>query len=245
MADPLSSTARPDEVARFGAVADQWWDPAGPFRPLHQFNPIRLAWLHQVLTAHFARDPHALAPFTGLRLLDAGCGGGLVSEPMARLGFSVTGIDATEEAVQVARVHGAREGLAIHYDRTTPEALAATGGRYDAVLALEVIEHVAEADTWAESLRGLLAPGGVLVLSTVNRTLKSLALAKVAAEYVLRWVPAGTHDWRRFPRPAETLNLLQRHGFRVTEARGFSYHPVAGRWRLTDDLSVNYAVVAV
>ena len=238
-----ASTASPDEIAKFSALADSWWDPAGAFRPLHKFNPARIRFVRDRLAAHFGREPLS-KPGAGLDLLDIGCGGGLIAEPMARLGFKVTGIDAGEKNVGVARLHAARSQLDIAYEDTTPEALAARGQRFDVVLALEVVEHVTDVDEFLGAAASLVAPGGALIAATLNRTSKSLAFGKIAAEYVLRWVPAGTHDWRKFVRPSELVSSLRRSGLIVTELAGMSYDLLTDSWRASKDLDVNYLVVA-
>jgi 2-polyprenyl-6-hydroxyphenyl methylase/3-demethylubiquinone-9 3-methyltransferase len=237
----MQTTASPEEVAKFSALADSWWDPSGAFRPLHKFNPARIGFIRDRLLAHFGHDPEADRPFAGLTLLDIGCGGGLIAEPMARLGFSVTAIDASEENVGTARVHAERSDLFIDYRTAMPENLT---GAYDAVLALEVIEHVADAEAFWRATAALVKPGGALIAATLNRTMKSLALGKVAAEYVLRWVPAGTHDWRKFVRPSELVRELRRNGLHVGGLSGVSYNLFLDRWEVTHDLGVNYMAFA-
>ena len=232
------------EIARFAALAERWWDPDGPFRPLHALNPVRIAWVRDALAADSGRDATALRPLAGLRLLDAGCGGGLLAEPLCRLGASVVAIDAACRTVEAARHHADESGLAIDYRCATAEAMAAGGERFDAVLALEVVEHVADLDAFAAACAALLAPGGTLFVATLNRTLAAYALAIVAAERILGWLPAGTHDWSRFVRPAEMVHLLRRHGLAVTDMRGVSYNPLSRRWSLSCNLSVNYMVCA-
>jgi 2-polyprenyl-6-hydroxyphenyl methylase/3-demethylubiquinone-9 3-methyltransferase len=241
----LQSSIEPDEVARFAALADEWWDPAGKFAPLHQLNPARLGFIREVSLARFDRDGAARAPFAGLSLLDVGCGGGLVAEPMTRLGFDVTAIDAAAEGLAVARVHAQDLGLAIDYRAETVESLLA-GGRpaFDVVLALEVIEHVAAPSAFVADCARLLAPGGVLILSTLNRTLRSLALGKIAAEYLLRWAPAGTHDWRKFVTPAELRAMLEACGLEGASPAGLAFDPLSGQWRRSADSSVNYMMTA-
>jgi 2-polyprenyl-6-hydroxyphenyl methylase/3-demethylubiquinone-9 3-methyltransferase len=239
-----TGTVDPDEVARFAALADDWWNPGGPFRPLHQLNPVRLAFIRDRLVRHFARDPASLTPFAGLRLLDIGCGGGLIAEPMARLGADVVGLDATDKNIRVARLHAARSGLAIDYRCAAAEDLVAEPARFDVVLALEVIEHVAALEPFVAACGRLLAPGGVLVAATLNRTAKAWALAIVGAEYVLGWLPRGTHRWAKFVRPAELAGALRRSGLAVAELTGVGYDPLAGAWSLSRDLAVNYMVFA-
>jgi len=232
------------EVARFAEMADAWWDPAGAFRPLHKLNPVRLAYLRDHLTAHFRRDRAALVPFAGLELVDIGCGGGLVAEPMARLGARVTGIDAGAANIGVATSHAAQAGLAIDYRAVTAEALAEAGQRFDIVLSLEIIEHVADRDLFLAAAAALVKPGGCLVAATLNRTLKSFALAIIGAEYVLRWLPRGTHDWRKFLRPSELAAGLRRHGLAVENISGVVYDPLSDSWRLGRDVGVNYMILA-
>jgi 2-polyprenyl-6-hydroxyphenyl methylase / 3-demethylubiquinone-9 3-methyltransferase len=233
------------ELDRFAEGAAAWWDPNGRFRELHRFNPIRLGFIRSQLLAHFTRDCHALQPFAGLRLLDIGCGGGLVSEPMARLGFSVTGIDAGVEAISSARAHSEAVGLSIDYRVSTAEALAAREEQFDAVLALELVEHVTNRNVFFAALGRLVRPAGAVIAATLSRSVKSFALAIVGAEYILGWLPRGTHDWRRFVRPSELALDLQRNHLRVVGVSGISFDPRIGDWSLSADLTVNYLVVAV
>lgn len=233
------------ELARFERVAAEWWDAEGKFRPLHRMNPLRVGYIRDRVSAHYGRDPLGPRPLAGLRLVDVGCGGGLLSEPMARLGAAVTGIDAGAEAVQIARLHAARRDLAIEYRCMTAEDLVATGERFDVVLALEIVEHVADRDAFLRAVAGLCRPGGAVVMSTINRTAKSFALAIVGAEYVLRWVPRGTHTWRKFVRPSELSAGLRRCGVMVQDVTGIVYDPLRGIWSLsTQDLDVNYILFA-
>ena len=242
MAD--SASIDPAEVAKFSALAAQWWDPAGKFAPLHKFNPVRLAFLRAQAAGHFGRDPRALRPFEGLSLLDIGCGGGLLSEPMARLGFAVTGADASEKNIGTARAHAAQSGLDIDYRATSAEALLAQGSRFDVVLNMEVVEHVADVPGYLAACAALVKPGGVTFVATLNKTLKSLALAKIGAEYVLNWLPRGTHDWNRFIPPAELKRVLEESGLTILKTQGVSFDPLAWDWRLSSDVDVNYMVVA-
>ena len=231
----------PAEVARFSALAAEWWDPAGKFAPLHKFNPVRLGFIREQALARFGRDPKARAPFEGLRLLDIGCGGGLLCEPMRRLGFTVTGVDASERNVATAAAHAAEAGLDIDYRATTADQLEAEGaGPFDVVLNMEVIEHVADPGEYLRTTARLLAPGGIMILATLNRTLKALALAKVGAEYVLRWVPAGTHDWNKFLRPEEIRAFMAGEPCSVLGPFGVAYNPLTGRWAQSSDTDVNY-----
>jgi 2-polyprenyl-6-hydroxyphenyl methylase/3-demethylubiquinone-9 3-methyltransferase len=238
-------TIDPEEIARFAAHAASWWDPAGSFRPLHRLNPVRLQFIRDELTAHFGRDPRSLAPFSGLTLCDVGCGGGLIAEPMARLGLAVTGIDADGDAIAIAREHAASGGLKIDYRCETAESLVGEGRRFDVVLALEIVEHVAEPDALLAACAALVKPGGAFIGATLNRTPQSYALAIVGAEYVMRWLPRNTHDWRRFLRPSEFVLGLGRAGLKATRLKGLRYRPTRGDWALSDDLSVNYLVMAV
>ena len=235
-----ASSAEADEIARFGAMAESWWDPNGDFRPLHRLNPVRLEFIRDHLARHFHRDPLSVKPFEGLSVLDIGCGGGLLCEPMTRLGGRVTGIDASGETITAARAHARQSGLDIEYRHQLPEDLARGKGRFDVVLNMEVVEHVADLDAFLAASAGLLRPGGAMVVSTINRTLKALALAKIGAEYVLRWLPVGTHDWRKFVRPSELARGLGPGGVEITDLKGMSYNPLADAWRLTGDLAVNY-----
>ena len=238
-------TASPDEITRFTAMAESWWDPDGEFAPLHRLNPTRIAFIRDHVAGHFGRDPQGRWPLRGLSLLDIGCGGGLLSEPMRRLGARVTGIDAGEENVRIARLHAERGGLEIAYRHILPETLSEQGRCFDVVLNMEVVEHVADVPAFLEACSKLVEPGGVMVVATINRTLKALALAKVGAEYVLRWLPPGTHDWRKFVRPSELARGLGRHGLRLTDLKGVTYRPLGDVWVLSRDPGVNYLAFAI
>ncbi len=242
--DNFGDTVDPDDIGRFAAQSAGWWDPEGSFRPLHLLNPIRLQFVRRELLASFGRDARALRPFEGLRLLDIGCGGGLVAEPMARLGFAVTGIDAAAPAIDMARDHAAASGLAIDYRFATAEQIAAAGERFDAVLALEILEHVADREAFFAAIGAVVRPGGAFIGATLNRTAQSFALAIIGAEYLLGWLPRGTHDWNRFVRPSEFVLALRRQAFTVTRLAGLSYEWRRGEWAEADDLSVNYMVAA-
>ena len=236
-----ASSIDPAEVARFSAIADEWWDPTGKFAPLHKFNPVRLGFIREQALARFARDPKARAPFTGLKLLDIGCGGGLLCEPMARLGFSVTGVDASERNIGTASVHAAQGGLTIDYRASTAEDLLADGvGPFDLILNMEVIEHVVDPGAYLRACTGLLAPGGLMIVATLNRTIKALALAKLGAEYVLRWLPPGTHDWRKFLHPHEIRGFLADEAVTVDGPFGVAFDPLAGTWSRSQDADINY-----
>ena len=232
------------DVDRFAAHAADWWDPSGSFRPLHQINPVRIDFIRCELLARFGRDPRALSPFTGLSLADIGCGGGLVCEPMRRLGFTVTGIDAGVEAIASARMHAEASGLAIDYRVDDVDGLARTSEGFDVVLALEVVEHVADRAAFLGALGTLVKPQGLLIAATLNRTAHAFMLAIVGAEYVLGWLPRGTHDWRRFVRPSEFATGLRQAGLVTERLTGLSYDLLGGEWRQSDDLSVNYMLVA-
>jgi 2-polyprenyl-6-hydroxyphenyl methylase/3-demethylubiquinone-9 3-methyltransferase len=228
------------EVDRFERLASDWWEPNGTFRPLHQLAPARLTFIRDEIIRHFGLAPRGLKPFQGLKILDIGCGGGLVSEPLARLGGRVTGIDPGAETIAVARAHAEAQGLAIEYRVQTVEDVAATGEVFDAALCLEVVEHVPDVGGLLATCAQLVRPGGLLVLSTINRTLKSYALAIVAAEYILGWLPRGTHDWNRFVTPEELVHHLVRAGFAAPRLMGLVYDPVRDRWSLDPDTDVNY-----
>ncbi len=245
MTDSFSgTTASAAEVSQFAALADQWWDSAGDFAPLHKLNPVRLTFIRDHLCARFDRDPHAPDPLAGLSICDIGCGGGLLCEPLTRLGATVTGLDAAERSIEVARLHAAKMGLEIDYRVQLPEDEAAAGRTYDVVLNMEVIEHVADREAFMAATSALVRDGGIMFGATLNRTMKSLALAKIGAEYVMRWVPRGTHDWRMFVKASEFSALLRATDFTVREIKGVSYNPLFDDWRLTDDIDVNYLIFA-
>jgi 2-polyprenyl-6-hydroxyphenyl methylase/3-demethylubiquinone-9 3-methyltransferase len=245
-ATQIASTVDAGEIARFEAMAAEWWDPSGKFKPLHMLNPCRLDYIVDQIAAEFGRDPRADRPFDGLRLLDIGCGGGLLSEPMARLGAEVVGADAAARNIPVARLHAEQSGLAIDYRHTTAEALAAAGERFDVVLNMEVVEHVPDPAAYLAACASLLKPGGLMVCSTLNRTARSFALAIVGAEHVMRWLPKGTHDWAKFITPDELFALLAGAGLQPVDRKGFVFNPLAWNWRISDrDLSVNYVTASL
>jgi 2-polyprenyl-6-hydroxyphenyl methylase/3-demethylubiquinone-9 3-methyltransferase len=236
----------PDEVARFSRIAAEWWDPHGKFAPLHRFNPVRLGFIRDEALARFGRDGRERAPFEGLSLLDIGCGGGLLSEPMRRLGFAVTGVDASHRNIGTARAHAEETGLDIAYRCATAEELLAEGaGPFDLVLNMEVIEHVADPGAYLRDCSRLIAPGGLMIVATLNRTLKALALAKVGAEYLLGWLPRGTHDWRKFLHPKEIRAFLAAEPVTVEGPFGVSYSPLSDRWSLSGDTGVNYMMTVL
>ena len=241
-APQAATTIDPEDVARFSAIADEWWDPDGKFRPLHRFNPVRLQYIRDRMCAHFGRDPRSLRPFEGLKFLDVGCGGGLISEPLARMGASVTAIDASEKNIGTARVHAEKNGLDIDYRATTVEDLAATGESFDAVISMEVVEHVADVDLFLDGCAALMADRGAIVLATLNRTPKSFAFGIVGAEYIMRWLPRGTHDWKKFVRPSELTRALRRNRVAVDDISGLTFNSLNGAWRISGDVSVNYVL---
>jgi len=241
---PSASTISEDEIARFATIADEWWDPAGKFRPLHQLNPTRLEFIRDHLAVHFGRDSLHDKPLKGLKVIDIGCGGGLLAEPLCRMGADVTGIDAGAEAIRVARHHAKEMGLEIDYRQRSPETLADEQGGYDAVLSTEVVEHVADLDVFLAASAKLVRPGGTMVLSTLNRTWKSLVMAKIGAEYVMRWLPVGTHDWGKFCRPSELARHIRPYGLEVRALGGMDYNPFDGTWSLSSRLDVNYLMFA-
>ena len=245
-ATQIADTVDAAEIAKFEAMAAEWWDPSGKFRPLHMLNPCRLDYITAQVAAEFDRDRKAPRPFAGLRLLDIGCGGGLLAEPMARLGASVVGADAAARNIPVARIHAAQSGLDIDYRHTTAEALAAAGEVFDVVLNMEVIEHVADPPAYLAACRQLLRPGGLMVASTLNRNPKSYAMAIIGAERVMRWLPKGTHDWSRFVTPDEFFELLREAGLDPVDRKGFVFNPLSWTWRISDrDLSVNYVTTSL
>jgi 2-polyprenyl-6-hydroxyphenyl methylase/3-demethylubiquinone-9 3-methyltransferase len=238
------TTINAAEVAKFTAMAEEWWSPNGKFKPIHKFNPVRLGYIRQHLLSHYGRDGTLIRPFEGLRILDVGCGGGLLCEPLARLGASVTGIDAAERNIAIAKLHAEQSGIDVDYRATTSEALVAEGARFDMVLNMEVVEHVDNVPLYMKSCADLVAPGGMMLTATINRTARAYALAVFGAEYVLGWLPRGTHDWKKFLTPEEIRTLITRNGLRVTDETGVVYHPIGDEWRRSRDMGVNYMILA-
>lgn len=243
---PLRSSLNESELAKFSAIAETWWDADGPFKPLHALNPTRLAFIRSTLCHHFRKDPNSPRPFEGMRLVDVGCGGGILSEPLARMGAMVTGVDAVDKNIKIARLHAESDPVtaSIEYLCTTAEKLVEEQRQFDAVLALEVIEHVADPAEFCKSLSALTVPDGAVVISTLNRSMRAYAAAIIGAEYILHWLPKGTHDWSKFVTPEELALILKRASVTVQEMAGFVYKPLSGKWALSDDISVNYIVFA-
>jgi 2-polyprenyl-6-hydroxyphenyl methylase/3-demethylubiquinone-9 3-methyltransferase len=238
------NTVDPAEIARFSALADAWWDPEGDFRPLHRFNPARLGYIHDRICEHFARDKRSLKPLEGLTVLDVGCGGGLVTEPIARMGATASAIDASERNIGVASLHAKQGSLDIDYRIAAAETVAAEKKQFDIVLALEIIEHVADVDLFMASCVALTKPGGLLIVATLNRTAKAYALAIVGAEYVLRWMPRGTHQWNKFVKPSELAQALTGNDAEIIDMTGVTYNALKDDWRLSKDVAVNYMLCA-
>jgi 2-polyprenyl-6-hydroxyphenyl methylase / 3-demethylubiquinone-9 3-methyltransferase len=239
-----ATTVDDDEIARFGRVAGQWWNPHGPMAALHRFNPVRLAYIRDRAAVHFNRDPKHLDSLAGLRILDIGCGGGILCEPLARLGASVVGADPSESNIAVARQHAMQAGLTIDYRSTSAEVLAQAGESFDVVLAMEVVEHVTDVGLFVDSAAAMVKPGGLLFAATINRTAKSFALAIVGAEYLLRWLPRGTHQWSKLVTPDELEIAIEQAGLKVSDETGVVYNLFADRWQLGADMDVNYMMVA-
>ena len=243
MTEAAQTTIDQDEVARFSAMAAEWWNPKGKFRPLHKFNPVRLTYIRDHVAAHFGRDPRSDKPLAGLRLLDIGCGGGLLSEPMARMGAEVLGADASQTNVEVASIHAAQSGADVRYEAVTSEELAARGERFDVVLNMEVVEHVSDVELFLSSCAEMVKPGGLMFVATINRTLKARALAIIGAEYVLRWLPRGTHQYEKLVRPEEIETPLNAAGMNVIDRTGVFYNPLQDQWNLSRDMDVNYMML--
>lgn len=244
MATRGKSTIDADEVERFSRHAGDWWNPRGPMAALHKFNPVRLAYIRDQAAARFERDAKKLDCLNGLRVLDIGCGGGILSEPLARIGASVVGADPSADNIAAASAHARESGLTVDYRATTAEELAAADERFDIVLAMEVVEHVADVGLFVKACAAMVKPGGLMIAATINRTIKSFALAIVGAEYVLRWLPRGTHQWDKFVRPEELEAAIEDSGLNVIGERGVIYNPLADRWQLSSDMDVNYMLAA-
>ncbi len=242
--EALPSTVNPAEIMRFAAMSEDWWNPDGPFATLHRLNPVRLAFIRQQVARHFDRPAESDLPFAGLRVLDIGCGGGLLSEPIAFWGGEVLGIDASAKLTEVARLHAALVGAPVAYRHALAEDLVADGERFDVIVNTEVVEHVANVEPFLAACCAMVRPGGLMIVATLNRTIKSLLFAKIGGEYLLNLLPCGTHDWRRFIRPDELSGLLGRYGLVTDAVVGVSYHPLFGRFRLGTDTGVNYMAVA-
>ena len=242
-----SPTIDKEEVEKFSRIADEWWDEKGKFRPLHIINPIRLQYIRDKICTHFGKDNNQIRSLSGLSLLDIGCGGGLMAEPLAKLGAQVTAIDASEKNIKVAKLHSDKTAIDIDYQCSSAEdLLATTSKKFDVVLALEIVEHVADVPHFIAACAGLLKPNGLLFISTINRTIKSYGLAIIGAEYILRWLPRGTHDWQKFLRPSELCLQIRNNGLNIEEMTGMSFNPIKNYWHLNEkDLSVNYIISAV
>jgi 2-polyprenyl-6-hydroxyphenyl methylase / 3-demethylubiquinone-9 3-methyltransferase len=241
---PAVSTVDSTEIAKFNAMAEAWWDPHGDFKPLHQLGPTRIGFIRDVAARHFGRLAGGDAPLDGLSLCEIGCGGGLLTEPMRRLGAEVTGVDPSPRNIGIARSHAEKSGLKITYLQCAAEDMVERRESFDIVLAMEVVEHVANIDAFIASCAQLVNPGGLIFFSTLNRTAKAFALAIVGAEYIMRWLPRGTHDWRKFVKPSELAQPLRRAGLAIEQMTGVTYNPLADRWSLSRDLDVNYMLVA-
>ncbi|WP_208435108.1 bifunctional 2-polyprenyl-6-hydroxyphenol methylase/3-demethylubiquinol 3-O-methyltransferase UbiG [Bartonella phoceensis] len=244
MINETSTTIDQNEIDRFSRIAAEWWDPQGKFRPLHQFNPARLAYIREKICLEFHRDPVSLMPFENLRILDIGCGGGLLCEPMARLGATVVGADAAQTNIEVAKIHAAQNGLSIDYRTTTAEALANKGEQFDVILNMEVVEHVADVNLFITATAKMLKPQGLMFVSTLNRTWKAWGLAIIGAEYILRWLPKGSHDYKKFLKPQELKNLLSKNALTVIDQTGIAYNLLNDSWNRSKDMDVNYLLLA-
>lgn len=244
MAEAQRSTIDQAEVDRFSAMAAEWWDPTGKFKPLHKFNPVRLAYLRDAISTEFGRDPRSARPLTGLRVLDIGCGGGLLSEPVARMGAEVVGADPSERNIGIASTHARESGVNVDYRAVTAETLAEAGETFDVVMNMEVVEHVADVDFFLTTCAGMVRPGGLMFVATINRTMKAMALAILGAEYVLRWLPRGTHQYEKLVRPEEIEKPLTSSGMEIFARTGVFFNPIQNQWNLSKDMDVNYMMVA-
>lgn len=244
MSQMTRSTIDKAEIEHFSRIAAEWWNPQGKFRPLHKFNPTRLAYLKEKICQHFGRDPLSQRPLEGLRILDIGCGGGLLCEPMANMGAIVIGADASETNIEVAKIHAEQSGAVVDYRATTAEALAEAGEQFDIVLNMEVVEHVADVDLFMSATAQMVKSGGLIFVATINRTMKAYGLAIIGAEYVLRWLPRGTHQYDKLVRPEELESALSQAGLKISDKIGVTYNPLADSWSRSSDLSVNYMIMA-
>ncbi|WP_254473022.1 bifunctional 2-polyprenyl-6-hydroxyphenol methylase/3-demethylubiquinol 3-O-methyltransferase UbiG [Bartonella sp. B1098] len=244
MIDETQTTVDQSEIDHFSRIATEWWNPQGKFRPLHQFNPTRLAYIREKICLEFNRDPVSLTPFDNLKILDIGCGGGLLCEPMARLGATVVGVDAAQTNIEVAKIHAAQNNLSIDYRTTTAEALANEGEKFDIILNMEVVEHVADVNLFIKATAKMLKPQGLMFVATLNRTWKAWGLAIVGAEYILRWLPKGTHDYKKFLKPRELKNFLSKNALSVIDEIGITYNPLNDSWNRSKDMDVNYLLLA-
>jgi 2-polyprenyl-6-hydroxyphenyl methylase/3-demethylubiquinone-9 3-methyltransferase len=244
MAESRKTSIDNAEVQRFSALAAEWWNPNGKFRPLHKFNPVRLAYIRDQVARRFGRDPRAVHPLKDLRFLDIGCGGGLLCEPMARLGADIVGADASETNIEVAKLHADESRVKIDYRATTAEALADEGEKFDVILNMEVVEHVSDIGFFIGKCAEMLKPDGIMFVATINRTLKALGLAIIGAEYVLRWLPRGTHQFGKLVRPEELERALANAGLRIADKTGVVYSPLSDRWHRSRDMDVNYMVLS-
>jgi 2-polyprenyl-6-hydroxyphenyl methylase/3-demethylubiquinone-9 3-methyltransferase len=244
MSDAAKSTIDQSEVDRFSSMAAEWWSPTGKFRPLHKFNPVRLAYIRDKACVNFGRDPKSARPLEGLRVLDIGCGGGLLSEPIARMGATVVGADPSEKNIGIASTHAHASGVAVDYRAVTAEQLAAEGETFDIVLNMEVVEHVADVGLFMTTCAGMVRPGGLMFVATINRTMKAAALAIFTAENILRWLPRGTHQYEKLVRPEELEKPLTANGLTVVDRTGVFFNPLANQWNLSKDMDVNYMLLA-
>lgn len=237
------STIDEKEIEKFSRIADEWWDEKGKFKPLHKFNPIRLKFLRSEMCKHFNLDQELISPLKELDILDIGCGGGLIAEPICRMGARVTAIDASSKNIEIAKIHAQKSSLKIDYKCFSAEDFLKENQQFDVILALEIIEHVADVDKFIESCAKLLKPNGALFVATLNRTVKSLLMAKFGVEYVLKWLPKGTHDWQKFLKPSEIDKIAKKFDLRLSKIQGFSYNLLNDEWSFGEDLSINYCMV--
>jgi len=244
MTDAAKTTIDQSEVDRFSAMAAEWWDPTGKFKPLHKFNPVRLAYIRDRVAENFGRDPKAHLPLSGLRILDIGCGGGLLSEPVARMGATVVGADPSEKNIGIASTHAAETGTSVDYRAVTAEQPQEAGEMFDVVLNMEVVEHVADVDFFMRTCASMVKPGGLMFVATINRTMKARALAIFAAENILRWLPRGTHQYEKLVRPDELEAPLEESGMDIVHRTGVFFNPLQDRWNLSPDMDVNYMLMA-